>query len=277
MTEEEIVYDIMMEAEGFQLGDDARWNEYDYVAYKLREKRAKVIRDGFRRNNSIHGELVQNLHDYEATKVNAADDFGITLEMDLGKIVLPEIVGFHDDTEEFSRGLRRFSKKGQSDRIYQTSKNKFFDLIDIDSDRLSKYTYFFRVDNDYFIYPYFKTVQVSAILANPLDGFVQDTMLKTTLVNGTDYTVITGSILHNSINYQAGETFTAAATTFTGSGEVRLATTKRAMVKTDPYPLNESMMNHILEDFVNKEFRVQNLKSDSRNDSADREVTVAQE
>jgi len=36
MTEAEIVYDLMMEAEGMRLSDDARLDEYDYVAYLMR-------------------------------------------------------------------------------------------------------------------------------------------------------------------------------------------------------------------------------------------------
>jgi len=277
MTEEEIVYDLMMEAEGFRLGDDSRWDEYDYVAYMLREKRAKTLRDHWRRNQSIPAEAVQNLYVHQLTKINSGDNSDLNLEIEFGKLTLPEIVSFHQDSEEFSEGIRRLSEKGGRGRIYQTSKNKFFDLEDIDSDRLDLYKYFFKEENEYYFFPFVEQVLVSLVLANPLDGFIKDTENKTVLVVGTDYKVSSGTIVHNSINYQAGDVFTAANTVFSGNGKVVLLISVRKMLKTDPYPLSESMMDHIKTDFIQKEFNIQKLQSDSRNDSADIEINRAQE
>jgi hypothetical protein len=276
MTEEEIVYDIMMEASGFKLSDDAKFDEYDYVRYLVKEKRARVLREAYRRNSTIYSEVVQDLYDLDVTKVNAANDHNLVLDLEIGKISVPAVVGFHKDTEEFSVGIRRVSTLNKRTQYFQTSLNKFQNILELGGMR-KLHNYFFKVGNEIYIYPYIEKINVLAVLEDPIEGFVNDNEYKSVLVSGTSYTVKSGTITHNSINYQDGDIFTASATTFTGDGKVVLTNTKRAMTKSDDYPLSMAMIKQIKEEIYRNELQINRVTTtDARNDSTDTTTRATQ-
>lgn len=278
MTEEEIVYDIMMEASGFKLSDDARFDEYDYVRYLVKEKRARVIREAYRRNATMYSEVVQDLFDLSVNKVNQAEDVNLSLDVEVGKVTIPSVIGFHNDTEEFSTGIRRVSSINKKERYFQTSLNKFQDILSLGGSRLSLHKYFFKVGNTVYIYPYTETINILSVLEDPIEGFVKDSEYKTTLVAGTVYKVVEGSITHNNIVYQEGETFTAVITSVSGSGKVVLLNPKRSMTRTDDYPLSLAMVKQIKAEIYQNEFRVQQLNPpDARNDSTDTTTKATQQ
>lgn len=271
MTLKEVAYDVMMLGSKLRLKDDSRLNEKDYIEYLINEHRASQIRDTYNRNRFIESVWIQDMGTLTTTKVDVGEDSSVDdCGCLLGKITLPPVVQFKNG----SLGVQRISSICKSKTFYPTSHHKFTEILKSDSSRKNK-CYYFIVGNSYYIYPYMESINAKLILQDPREGFViQNESIPTgSLVTGTVYKVTSGSIVHNSVTYQNGNTFTAVNADYTGDGTVKYNVEKRAFTENDEYPAGSKLIEFVKKEIFRVEFPVERSSiSDNKNDGEDEVV-----
>lgn len=277
MTRQEIIFDIIMILTKAGFTDDSRL-EPDYIGYKIDEKRSKEIRDSYNRNLIIDPVWLQDYGVFDLTEVNYADDQTFTfLNCKIGKATLPPVVSFQNPLSS-SANLGVYSVRSLSGReeYFFEQYSKLMDILnDLPAnDPMRKFSYYTKVQNAiYAISKDGKTpekLRAILVLESPLDGYVISSENVTALEIGSEYQVVSDQIIHNSIPYNSGDTFTAVATTFTGAGKVQYKNQKRRMRNSDPYPFSKSQMEVVIIKLLTQEYAIEASRiTEIRNNSQD--------
>src|SRR3990172_8526812 len=227
MTRSEGVFDVITILTKASFTDDSRLDP-DYIGYKIDEKRAKEIRDSYNRNQLIDPIWIQDYGAFDTTQVNYADDKTFTFfDCHLAKATLPATVSFNNGLAGINNlGDYSFRSISGTEEYFFKQNSKLMEILnDLPIGHpLRKFAYYSRVGNArYFVSKNKEVVpeklRAMLILENPLDGFVLTTENVTTLTVGTSYTVVFDQIIHNSVPYNIGDTFTAVSATFTGDSK----------------------------------------------------------
>lgn len=266
------IYDLKRLLSKGPVVDESRLNN-KHLGFLLDQRRAKEIRDTFKRNPVIETTWLQDYGMIDCTPVNRAEDKSIVTGSDctFSKIRLPKIISINDplsNTNDLGTySIRSFDGRTEYSQI---SADKIF-LLNKDS-ILSKVPQYCKIGNDVYLTPDARRVRAILILESPLDGFILDNtyQLSGSLVIGTVYIVDSGNITHNAIKYFKGQTFTAVNTVFTGLGKVQFNLQKRQMNNNDPYPMSSTMAEVVKMKILSQDFTFEkSITADSQNDSAD--------
>lgn len=285
MTRQEGIHDILTILTKANFTDESRIDP-DYIGYKIDEKRAKEIRDSYNRNQLIDPIWIQDYGVFNTTTVNYADDKSFTfLDCHLAKATLPPTVSFGNGLAAINNlGDHSFRSISGTEEYFFKQHSKLMDLLnDVPASHpLRKFAYYSKVGNArYFVSKNKELVpeklRAMLILESPLDGFVFTTENVTSLTIGAQYTVMSLQVVHNSIAYNAGDTFTAVNETFTGLGTVQYLNQKRAMTNDDPYPFSKSQMEILILKLLTQEYGIESSKiSEIRNNSQDESKVLNQ-
>lgn len=269
----QIVYDCITVLSKGKYTDDSRLDDDKdgFLAYKIREKRAQEIRNIYDKLKMVDPIWLQDYGIVDVTEVNTADDVTATLcKCKLGKITLPRVIslttnqGMNPDMGVYA--VR--SSCGTHEYYYKSLPQlQYF----VDDEIRSRFKYYARVMDSLYLKPFVKQVRPMLILENPLDGYVNDTENKASgkLVVGTSYTVYGAQVVHNSIGYAPGATFTAVNTVFTGNGQVRLTTPRRQMTDLDPYPIGQEMADRVVMRILTEDFQIEKTQIASGDNKSD--------
>ena len=285
MTRSEGVFDVITILTKASFTDDSRLDP-DYIGYKIDEKRAKEIRDSYNRNQLIDPIWIQDYGVFDTTQVNYADDKTFTFfDCHLAKATLPATVSFNNGLAGINNlGDYSFRSISGTEEYFFKQNSKLMEILnDLPIGHpLRKFAYYSRVGNArYFVSKNKEVVpeklRAMLILENPLDGFVLTTENVTTLTVGTSYTVVFDQIIHNSVPYNIGDTFTAVSATFTGDGKVQYVNQKRAMTNNDPYPFSKSQMEVVILKLLTQEYGIEASRvAEIRNNSQDELKVLSQ-
>lgn len=265
------IYDVKRLLTKARVSDETRLNN-NHLGFLLDERRAKEIRDTYKRNAVIEPVWLQDYGVFDLTPVQKAEDKGIAFSnCKYSKAEIPKVISLMDpisNTSDIGTYSIR-SVSGEHQYNYMSADKTH--LISQDS-IMSKMRFFTKVGNMIYLAPEIRKARAILILDSPLDGYVLDNLdiPSGSLVVGTAYEVRDGSIVHNSITYQQGQSFTAATTTYTGSGKVQYVNQKRRMTNNDPYPMSHTMAEVVKMKIMTQDFGIDaNVVADIKNDSID--------
>lgn len=272
MTRTELIFDCITILEAGNITDESRLDR-DYIGYKIDQKRAKEIRDTYKRNPVIEPIWLQDYGIFTLSKVNKAEDRTISLcDCNFSKYVLPPVVMINDPLANVS-DIGTFSIRSvNGDFEYQYMGVTKMNLLTSDN-VLNNFSFYTKVGNAIYLTPEAQKARALLILERPLDGFVLDDsyVLSGNLVSGTLYEVASGAITYNAVIYHKAQTFTANATsTFTGNGKVFLNNQKRQMTNDDEYPMSSTMAEVVLTKIWTIDFGIEAKQiADIREDKQD--------
>lgn len=270
-TRKEYIYDLRRLLTKAGITDESRLDP-DHTGFLIDQRRAKEIRDTYKRNPVIEPIWLQDYGITEFTPVNKAEDKSVSAySCKFSKAVLPSVVSITDpmsNTPDIGTFSIR-SASGEYEFHYMNSQKMH--LLHPDG-IMSKFRYYTKIGNAIYLTPETKQARPILILDSPLDGYVLDNAYipSGNLIVGTVYTVVSGNIIHNGTKYYKGANFTAAATTFTESGKIQLFNQKRRMTNDDQYPMSHTMWEVVKLKILTQDFGVeQRVVSDITNDSTD--------
>lgn len=272
-SKREYIYDLKRILTRGGLTDESRLNN-NHLGFLIDQRRAKEIRDSYKRNPVIEPIWLQDYGMVEFTPVTKEEDKSIlACDCKFSKAVIPSVVSLMDPISNTSDlGVYSIRSSCGKFQFNQISADKL-PLLHSDG-IMSKFKYFTRVGNAIYLTPVVKKARIFLILDSPLDGYVLDNLYipSGNLVVGTVYEVASGNITHNSVKYQIGQTFTAVSKVFTGLGKVQYNNQKRRMTIDDQYPMSHTMaevvkMKILTQDFGFEATVVDDLKNDSQDDS----------
>jgi hypothetical protein len=254
-----------------QLSDDSHLSP-SHLAQKVHEYRAIFIQNFFYEHGEINYLWVQNTGKFNLTKVNSSDMEVQASTLCFGKVTLPGVVWLDGDN-----GVFRISNSSNQKRIYPIELSALMNLIEANECGLFKYYY--RRENEYFIYPYISEINASLIAENPMDikVFTTETITSGNIIFGESYTVTIGNIFYNAVTYNAGSTFIGTTTTtFTGNGTVKYTNNSRSRLYTDNYPCDLAMAEKIILEILTKDLQIEKQQiSDIVNDASDQLKVLA--
>lgn len=271
MTRLELIYDLKRLLTHSGITDESRLVN-NHLGFLIDQRRAKEIRDTFKRNPVIEPIWIQDYGVFTLTSVNKAEDRGVSSsDFKFSKAVLPPVVSITDPIGNVP-DLGTYSIRSTCGKFrYDYMNVEQMTLLQSDSMQ-GKFKYYSKVGNAIYLTPEVHRARALLILDSPLDGYVLDTtnIPSGSLVSGTVYELFGGTVTHNGVRYRKGETFTAANTTYTGSGEVRFSSQKRRMTNDDPYPMSHTMGEVVKLKILTQDFAVERqVVADKSNDSAD--------
>lgn len=236
-----------------------------YLEHLVHKYRARGIREQYMRNHEIESGWLQDFGLTTVTQVNSADDPMVSsTSMTFGKVRLPRVVALPEEKGIYS--IMGTSKQGQ---YYPISRQK---LMLIEGGYRAKFNYYFVISDTAYLTPCTTECAMTLILDNPMDGWIFQTEIigQDQLVIGSSYTVYDTQIMHNSVAYNPGQSFTAAAATYSGNGYVKFTNQKRRITEDDEYPMSLTLAWFITKMIFAEEFRVADQRiADVVNDSRD--------
>lgn len=274
MTKREIVYDIITILKKGNYTDDNTLSE-EYVGYKVDEKRAKEIRDTYKRNMLIDPIWLQDYGIVDVSEVNLADDKDFNnFACPIGKVTLPPVVSIESGlSAQGNLGVHTVRNVNSRGEIFYKPFGRLMEIDSLsDGNVLKKYLYYTKIHNALYFLPYIAKVRPIMILERPLDGYVISTedVDPSGLVIGDSYTVVKGQIIHNSVAYNKGAVFTAVTTSYTGNGIVEHTNQKRRMTDLDEYPMGATMAEMVIIKILTQEYGIEKKQiTDIRNNSQD--------
>lgn len=251
MTLKEIRSDILLVGQNLKLSKDTRL-ESRHIDFLIHKHRARGIREEYDRNLFIDPTWVQDYGNTDVTIVNSSDDPSVELTSRcVSKVTLPDIVSLADD-----RGVHRISTPSRLTDFYRTTEENYYRFIPGQVEL--KFNYWWRIGDAHYLSTKETQVRPFLILGNPMDGFVLQTewVASTDLTVGQSYTVYLTQIIHNSVAYNPGQSFTAATTSYTGNGKVKFTNMKRAMTENDPYPMGRTLLEYVMMKIFSEEFNI---------------------
>lgn len=270
-TRKEWIYAVKEILSGLNITDESRLDD-DVIGFFIDTKRASQIRETFKRNPVIEPVWLQDYGVFQLTKVNKAEDRTISFcTCETAKATLPPVVSLTDNMSNLSN-LGRFSIRSVCNTYEFNYINTQKLSLVTDESTYGLFKYFTEIGNSVYLLPNVEKARGIFIFAHPLDAFVLDNTYKLSgeLVTGTSYEVASGSVTHNSTIYSKGSTFTAASSTFTGSGKVWLSTQKRATTNDDEYPMSADMGEKVVVRVLTEDFGIeQRIIDDFKNNSKD--------
>lgn len=271
MTERQIVSDIKLLLSRSTLSKDHRVSDL-HLRYKVRQYRNSYIAEVYRIEGYIDPIWIQPLGNLEVTKVSSAEDENIRYSSEcLGKLFIPPVVALPRN-----RGIQYVSsptKIGNGmQQYFPLEPQRFFNLVKCTFK--AKFKHYTMVQNSMYLTDIPNKVYVHGIWEDPLHGkIINNTYVaNNALIVGKTYLVIDNPIVHNAITVMPGATFTAAATTFSGTGKVVLVNFLENATIDTTYPLTLSAAEYIITkiltiDFNLEQKQIADLKADSQDES----------
>ncbi len=278
MTRKEIIYDALNILSRFNYTDDNR-NDPDWMGYKIDQVCGEFKKTEFSQTGVVNPAWISTLGLIPFTETDFSDSNLGICNCPISKAILPAVLNLpNPNYPDQNYGIKNIiSACGKTS--YYPYQIENWKMIPSEHVR-SKFHYYAQIGTNVFVNKLEKFLLVHAVLASPLDGFIMNTtnILSGNLVAGQVYTVITGQIVHNAIAYQAGQSFTAANTTFTGSGTVLPQVFKRQVTDDDPYPCTQEMARNVVLNILQQEFgiekqRITDVKNDGQDDQQEIEKT----
>ena len=272
MTRTELIFDALTILTQSGITDESRIDR-DYLGYKIDQKRAKEIRDTYKRNPVIEPVWLQDFGIFTLSSVNKAEDRTISLcDCKFSKYVLPPVVMINDPLANVA-DIGTFSIRGvNGDFEYHYMTVTKLNLLTSDN-VLNNFKFYTKVGNAIYLTPEALKARAILILESPLNGYVLDNsyILSGSLVSGTIYEVASGAITYNSVIYHKAQTFTATSTaTFTGSGKVVYQNQKRVMTNDDQYPMSQTMAEVVLMKLFTQDYGIEAKQiADIKNNAQD--------
>lgn len=272
MTRKQLIYDIKRLLTKAGITDDSRLSN-EHLGFLIDQRRAKEIRDNFKRNNVIEPIWLQDYGIFELTPVNKAEDRSIAVcDCKFSKFVLPTVVSISDPLSN-TPDIGTYSIRSVCG-MYEFHYANIQKLsLMTEGSITQKFRHFTKVGNAIYLTPEVKFARAILILDNPLDGYVLDNSYITSgnIVSGTTYLVTSGNITYNGTKYYVSQTFVGTSTTtFTGSGKVQKNTQKRQMTNDDVYPMSLTMAEVIKLKILTQDFQIEHSQAtESVNNSSD--------
>lgn len=271
MTRKEIIYDLKRLLTKAGITDESRLNN-NHLGFLVDQRRAKEIRDSFKRNPVIEPIWLQDYGIFNLSIVNKAEDRSVAIcDCKFSKAVLPAVVSIVDSMSN-TPDIGTYSIRSVCGQYLFHYMNSEKMTLLTPTNILGKLKHYTKIGNAVYLTPEVLKARAVLILDSPLDGYVLDNIDIPTgsLVVGTSYEVESGTIVHNSRTYRKGETFTAVNANFTGNGKVRYENQKRRMTNDDPYPMSHTMLEVIKIKILIQDFGIeQRAVADIVNDSQD--------
>lgn len=273
MTLKELIYDIRILLR--QLTDDSSVID-SHLIYKLNVYRALFIHDMNVTFKRLDNEWFQRLPLVSCSEVFSSDDPDVPYSsLSYGKFTLPRMIELQEATS------MRLRSSSMTTDIYYKSFSELNEMIKAKDYRMKIFTYFSRINNDFYVYPYKTKISAEVILFNPLDGYEFQTEFwdLSNLTHGSNYTVISGSVQPVIVTPPAplavvikkGQTFTANSNyTYTGNGKVKLLDQITAVTGDYEYPVGGDIAQRMVIEILTKDFQIERSQVfDVINDSID--------
>lgn len=272
MTGKEITYTIIDVLTRHGYTDDSRLDA-DQINFMRDNARAQLISMEFDRTKTIDPSWVQDLGFVQLTTVDFNDDSTIPFcECLLSKVTIPDTIDLRSPNSNTDSGLKVISSCGT--RQFYPYHIELLQNIPKEHTR-NKFYYYFLIGGALYLNKVMDKVRVLAVLTKPSEvNNVINTeyVLSGNLVIGTNYTVYGSQVVHNSLGYNAGQSFTAVNTTYTGTGKVKTTSRTSAYTEDSPYPVQGAMARQIILEVLTKEFAIEESKiTDIKNSSGDDE------
>jgi hypothetical protein len=266
------VSDLELILQKSKISKDFRVNRR-HLQFLWAQYRALAIRQQFAKTNEIDPTWLQDMGPTSTTQVTSADDpLVLVSSVTLSKITIPTIAQLNG-----ANGVWRIASASKQETFFPITQARFFSLVQ-DSYRY-RFCYYFRVGPSLYVNKIVNYLDPILILDDPMDGTIIDTTNQVSgdLVVGTQYVVSVGTIVHNGVQYNIGQTFTAANATFTTlgpfTGAVQLVNQVRPFALTDPYPMSFTMAEMIKLKILTQDFKIEESQlAEIRNDSQDQTV-----
>lgn len=270
-TKKGIIDSIMGLATKFSLTDDESIDP-DWLSAQIDLVRAELIVKQYNVTGIVDMAWLTNLGLLNCYKTQPSDDNSITCSCSVAKTTIPQVISLQSRDFNNDLGLFQVTSSCLTKTITPYPMARWGRIPSENTNSL--FTYYSRVNTDLYISdPNIQKIKVVAILLTPEDGkYVNSAPIASgSLVNGTSYKVLYGSIVYISVVYNTGATFAAGATaTFTGNGKVYLNTQSSAYTDVLPYPASGEMIRQIELEILTKEFKIEEQALvDVRNDSVD--------
>lgn len=272
MTKNEIVYTIINVLTRFGFTDDSRFDP-DQISFMVDNVRGQLIKIEFDRTKVVDPTWKQDLGFVQVTPVNFADDPSILgCDCMIGKLSIPDSIDLRSPNTNTDSALTIMSACGTN--LFYPTNLELFRMVPKEHVK-NKFNYYAPVGNALYLNRLPKKVRVIGVFAKPSDvnDINSEYVLSGDLVVGTSYKVYAAQITHNSLGYNVGQTFTAANTTYTGNGFVKLVSQSSGYSdETSSYPVQPDMARQIWLEILTKEFGIEETKiADIKNSSADDE------
>jgi len=246
-----------------RVSKDSRIND-KFLLSRFNAYRSKEIRDSFTRNIEIDPMVLQDMGETTTTEIGANDPdmTGFTLNTKIGKFSIPTVVSLTGD-----KGIHSIAPPNRlspfKEQYYYTAYNTFGQKVT--HPEYCTFKWFTRINNHVYIYPYKKIIRPVLILDNPMEGYAIQThtppknglIYQTAYAPGESYTIVSGGITHNGINYLAGGTFIAQNPDYQGNGLLEFTDKKRRMTVEDEYPISYTMTEVIIMKILTKDFALE--------------------
>jgi hypothetical protein len=262
--------DILLILQKSKISKDFRVNPR-HIEFLINKYRAIAIRQQYSKTLDLDPTWLQDMGPVPTTKVTSADDPIIPISsVTLSKIEIPTIVQLPANA-----GIFRIASATKQLTFYPVSQPRFFDFVT--GSLRTRFDYYFRVGNAVYVNSVVDYLDPILILDNPLEGTIIDTTNKQSgnLVTGTLYKVVSGTIVHNAIQYNAPQTFTAVNSIYLGAGKVQLVNQVRPVTVDDEYPMTHALAELVMLKIMTQDFKIEQTQiADIRNDSQDQLIVM---
>ena len=271
MTGKEITYTIIDLLTRFGYTDDSRFDP-DSINFLRDNARVQMIKQEFDRTKVVDPAWLQDLGFIQTTPVNFDDDSSIPYcDCALSKVTIPCNIDLRSPNTNVDSSLKVISSCGKFQ--YYPYTLELLQQIPSGHPR-SKFYYYVPVGNAVYINKVVDKIRVIGVFEKPseINDITTEYVMSGDLVVGTSYTVKKAQIVHNSLGYNVGQTFTAVNANYTGNGFVVPTSRTKAYTEDSPYPMTGDMARQLIIDILVKEFQIEESKiSDVKNSSADDE------
>ena len=271
MTGKEITYTILDFLTRFNYTDDSRFDP-DSINFLRDNVRVQMIKQEFDRTKTVDPVWMQDLGFVLTTPVNFNDDTSIPYcECILSKVTLPSNIDLRSPNTNVDSSMKIISSCGT--RQFYPYSLELLQYVPKEHTR-NKFYYYVPVGSAVYLNKQVDKVRVLGVFEKPseINDIQTEYVMSGDLVVGTSYTVKKAQIVHNSLGYNVGQTFTAVATTYTGNGYVVPTSRTKAYTEDSPYPISGDMARQLILDILVKEFQIEETKiTDIKNSSTDDE------
>src|SRR3990172_3674224 len=195
-TKREYIYDLKRLLTRGNLTDETRLVN-NHLGFLLDQRRAKEIRDSYKRNPVIEPIWIQDYGMVDLTPVHKAEDLSIlSCGCKFSKGEIPSVVSLMDPISNTS-DLGTYSIRSSCGSfVFNQISSSQIHLLHPDG-IMGKIKYFTKVGNNIYLTPIVQKIRAFLILDSPLDGYVMDDLyiLSGNLVVGIVYIVASGNVV----------------------------------------------------------------------------------
>lgn len=277
----QLISDLEIILKSSRVSKDSRINR-SFLHSRMCTYAGEAMRQSARRNGYINPQWVNDYGNVDITEISSSEVPGVIKSgITLGKFKIPAVVAM-----DGNMGINSVYGDISGKEYYQLSESEFRQKLRADHTLITKlFNYFFAQGQYVYVYPYTASLRVKLIPVNPLEGYVMNTInpVSGELVPASDwslgeeYTVKTGTIVHNGITYSAGQSFVAQNKFFSGNGTLEFKNKKRHLTLEDEYPITTDIFEEVSMKIWMKDFQLEkNEIADIKNDNADQKLLDVQ-